>query len=370
MSVRSKEIPKALDMLLHPRVYSERGAWKWRRFRAALGKTWGDKTPWIVARNKRLETLDYGPPNIYLETASACNLRCPICLTGAGLVTRKHGFMKPELAEKLAREIQHQPLQVGTWLGGEPLLNPQIAEIVRILSQRGLMVTMHTNATLLSADKAEALIDAGLGQISFSIDGADPEAYERLRAGASFAKTIENVRGFLIARNAKKSSRPRVVIQTVQPWLGEEIHPYGVQLETPPELRALFEGLGVDEFKTIIAHSWSGQMDDNPNVARNHAGIGRRTVCLTPYTDLTIAWDGRAVTCCGDLDAKGVLGDFNRENLYELWNNPNFQALRRDMHGPAIERHPLCGRCERIWTKPHPLDYELRLSLLRYRLRF
>jgi hypothetical protein len=64
------------------------------------------------------------------------------------------------------------------------------------------------------------------------------------------------------------------------------------------------------------------------------------------------------------------LGDFNRENLYELWNNPNFQALRRDMHGPAIERHPLCGRCERIWTKPHPLDYELRLSLLRYRLRF
>ena len=91
--------------------------------------------------------------------------------------------------------------------------------------------------------------------------------------------------------------------------------------------------------------------------------------CGIPYTDLTIAWNGDAVTCCGDLDAHNVLGNFRDEPLYDLWNNERFRAFRRAMHTDEIESWPLCGSCERLWTQPHPLDYDLRLLLLRHRLR-
>jgi len=95
-----------------------------------------------------------------------------------------------------------------------------------------------------------------------------------------------------------------------------------------------------------------------------------RVACRAPYTDLVIAWNGDALTCCGDLDAQDVLGNLYREELYALWNNPNFRRLRRTMHTPDILRHPLCGTCERLWANAHPLDYQLRLEILRYRLRF
>ncbi|MFP4579741.1 MAG: radical SAM/SPASM domain-containing protein [Candidatus Sumerlaeia bacterium] len=369
MTEKPRGLAKLADAMAHPRVYAERATWKYKRFTHAFRKVFLQAPRWMRACNRRLEVLDYGPISIFLETASGCNLHCPMCPTGVGTVQRKHGFMSTDLARKLVAEIEHQPLQVGTWLGGEPLLHPDIVEIVRILADAGLLVSMHTNATLLNEEMSEALIDAGLGYISFSFDGADAAQYEKLRRGADFNKTLKNVRDFLRVKQEKSLERPWVTIQTVQDYLGEEVHPYGVELETPAEIRQLFAGLPVDEFKCIIAFGWPALLDDSPIVAPNHAHEGTRMACWIPYTDMVIAWDGRVVSCCGDLDALGVLGDFNRENLYELWNNENFQAFRRSMHTNEVETHPLCGKCERIWALPHRLDYELRLSLLRYRLK-
>jgi len=64
--------------------------------------------------------------------------------------------------------------------GGEPLLNPRLADLVAHCSSLGMFTGIATNGLSMTADKAKALIDAGLGSIKFSLDGPK-EMHNRLR---------------------------------------------------------------------------------------------------------------------------------------------------------------------------------------------
>ena len=68
---------------------------------------------------------------------------------------------------------------------------------------------------LLSEERSSNLIDAGLDRISFSIEGTDPERFERERKGASFDKIVRNIDALMALRKKKGVDHPKVRIQTV-----------------------------------------------------------------------------------------------------------------------------------------------------------
>ena len=65
--------------------------------------------------------------------------------------------------------------------GGEPLLRPDIFEIARYGTDRGLRMVMAPNGTLITEDKARQMADAGIKRISISLDGATREIHDRFR---------------------------------------------------------------------------------------------------------------------------------------------------------------------------------------------
>jgi MoaA/NifB/PqqE/SkfB family radical SAM enzyme len=64
--------------------------------------------------------------------------------------------------------------------GGEPLLNPRLADLVAHCSSLGIFTGIATNGLSMTPDKAKDLVDAGLGSIKFSLDGPK-ELHNRLR---------------------------------------------------------------------------------------------------------------------------------------------------------------------------------------------
>lgn len=366
------------DRLAHPARTLRNACWKAEqrlpaRLRSAVEafrEQFGPQPPWIVARNRRQTVVDYGPAYIFLEPTNACNLKCPLCPTGTGKAKRERGLMSVDLVQKVVGELRHKPAQFGFWLAGEPLLHPRIAEMVRIAAQAGLDPGIHSNGARLTPELARELIEAGLGWISFSFDGDTREDYERLRSPARFDDTIGKIRDFLRVRADLGRRTPRVIVQTLIPYQGGEVHPYGVQLQASESFRRMFAGAGVDEFRALLAHSWSGQLDGVEGVAPNRNRTGCRWVCIVPFRDLVIAWNGDILTCCGDLDGVNVLGEVRTKTVSEVWNGEGYQRFRRAMLSSEIETWPLCGGCERIWIlPPHPQDYRLRFEKLRYRLR-
>jgi len=66
--------------------------------------------------------------------------------------------------------------------GGEPLIRPDITTIARYAADKGLIVSLATNGTLVTAEMAGKLKDAGVRRASISIDGADGATHDAFRA--------------------------------------------------------------------------------------------------------------------------------------------------------------------------------------------
>lgn len=114
------------------------------------------------------------------ETTRNCNLNCVHCRAAA---TR--GPYRNELDTEAALALVDQIAAVGKPIviltGGEPLLRPDIFEIARYGTDRGLRMVMAPNGTLVNADNARRMVDAGIQRISISLDGADAASHDRFR---------------------------------------------------------------------------------------------------------------------------------------------------------------------------------------------
>src|SRR5215813_2408451 len=78
---------------------------------------------------------------------------------GKALVSTKHPFL-----------VHMIPIS-----GGEPLMHPDLEEIIRHLRKRGIYAGMITNGFLLSKERIQKLNDAGLEFLQISIDNVTPD---------------------------------------------------------------------------------------------------------------------------------------------------------------------------------------------------
>ena len=114
-----------------------------------------------------------GPQMISWDITNRCNLNCLHCLNRSG-DSKVHDFSN-ELSRKKQLELAHQIVDLRSeqccLCGGETLMNPNIFDIVKILSDGGILVNMVSNGLLLNESVIEKLKDAGIHGIQISIDG-------------------------------------------------------------------------------------------------------------------------------------------------------------------------------------------------------
>ena len=100
-----------------------------------------------------------------------CNLACSYC-------NEFDGISKPVPIEMLLRRIDRLAelrTTVITISGGEPLLHPELDEIIRRIRHHGAIATLITNGYLLSPDRIQRLNRAGLDHLQISIDNVQPD---------------------------------------------------------------------------------------------------------------------------------------------------------------------------------------------------
>ncbi|MFN8005534.1 MAG: radical SAM protein [Terriglobia bacterium] len=100
-----------------------------------------------------------------------CNLACTYC-------NEFDDFSKPVPTAEMLRRIDDLA-RLGTSIitisGGEPLLHPDLDEIIRHMRRRGIIAGMITNGYLLTVERIERLNRAGLEHLQISIDNAVPD---------------------------------------------------------------------------------------------------------------------------------------------------------------------------------------------------
>src|SRR2546428_7496662 len=100
-----------------------------------------------------------------------CNLSCKYC-------NEYDDFSKPVRNETMFRRVD-KLAELGTSVitisGGEPLLHPELDEIIRRIRQRGMIAGLITNGYLLTVERIERLNQTGLEWLQISIDNVTPD---------------------------------------------------------------------------------------------------------------------------------------------------------------------------------------------------
>lgn len=137
-----------------------------------------------------LHKLDKRYLAVNLDPVMACNLRCKMCyFTDEDYVRTLKGQFKKEELHQVAEAIFKRALKLQIGCGTEPTLYKDLDYIVALGKQYKVpYISLTTNANLLTEEKIENLIKAGLNEFTISLHGVTKTSYESFMKKASYDK--------------------------------------------------------------------------------------------------------------------------------------------------------------------------------------
>jgi len=271
-----------------------------------------------------------GPLTLAIESTAKCNLFCSMC-------PRETLYFPPRDMElSLFRKIIDEGrdfLEFAVPYGvGEPLLNPEIYEMIGYCRDLGVPTGLSTNATVLTEKASRKLIEAGLDYIIFAFDGATPETFAKYRKGADFHKVRDNILTFL---RVKKEMKAGIfcIVQAVK------LKDNAAEL---PDLIRMWRVDGINEvrIKKDEVHN-PGSAIPGDNVSRPPL---RHPCYLLWRGPMYIHYDGTAYPCCYIYPDEAV-GNCRRNTLREIWNSASMTRLRQAHIRGDLSAYRACRNC-------------------------
>ena len=298
----------------------------------------------------RGEQVDYQPIRMDYEVVSRCNFRCVMCMVrdwpgGKRAEDLPLADFKRSLNELYGLvEIKLQGL-------GEPLLHPDICEMVAEAARRHIWTRLTVNGSLLHVNQNYArLIDADPGEVQVSIDGASKQVFEQIRQGAWFEKVVANARllnRYCSARDLNKT-RSWTVVQAANLHELEDIVRLGAAMEftrmTFSVAIATFgsaewarKNQGLDVAHQVSPERVAGLVELGRslgievtfwNASQKFALHGDpRALCAWLWERAFVSSDLRIVPCCVLSNPEMMdLGD--ARSFMGAWNQPAYRRLR------------------------------------------
>ena len=120
------------------------------------------------------------------NTTNACNMYCDHCYRDAGCKAEEE--LSTAEAKTLLEQIARANFKIMIFSGGEPLMRPDIVELVAYATSLGLRPVFGTNGTLITLDMAQKLKDAGAMGMGISLDSMDKEKHNQFRKFGSLGR--------------------------------------------------------------------------------------------------------------------------------------------------------------------------------------
>ncbi len=283
------------------------------------------------------KTILWGrPPILTIEPTNLCNLHCPLCTTGSGEMKRVAGRMSIETFKKILDLMGDEIFFLLLYHQGEPYLNPDFLEFVRLAKQKKIYCTTSTNGHYFSEENIHATIDSGLDSMIVSVDGVTQETYERYRVNGKLDRVLEGVRRFMEVKRQRRVKTPLIALQFLVMKHNEH---------ELPAIRKLARELGVDrllikniEVRSVEeAREWLPQNEtfrryefDGKHLRVKNAD---KKSCPRPWLSTLVNWDGGVVPCCFDKNGEFEMGNVNQARvLDEVWKNEKFQQFRHRLN--------------------------------------
>jgi len=304
------------------------------------------------------EDVKVDPRSIRLEASTVCQLKCPACPTGTGLIREALGAGFLALSD-FRRIVDENPrisrIELSNW--GEIFLNRELLRMMEYAYKRNVALQASNGVNLndVGDDVLEGLVRYKVRRVTVSIDGASQETYGLYRVGGDFGRVIENVKKINAFKARYHSRFPELSWQFV--IFGHNEHEIGKAREMAADLNMHFrpklswEDLYTEPFSPIR----------DADRVRREAGLGAATrgeyrarygqeymlrrCCLELWTSPQINYDGRLLGCT--VNFWGDYGNVFETGLVQSLNSDRMIYAREMLMGKRPARADIpCSRCK------------------------
>ena len=277
------------------------------------------------------------------ELTNNCNLRCPECSSGSARMTRKRGYMDPELFKRVMTDLKQYLFNINLYFQGEPMLHPGFFSFLE--SGLNIHTTVSTNGHFLSAENSERLVTSGLNKLIISLDGTDQETYSLYRISGKIDDVLNGIKRISDARDRYKSAL-KIEIQFLVNRKNEHQIPSAEAIAKKNKLSLRLKSMQISDNKSIEkwlplnSHFSRYRLKDGEYVLKNT--LPDR--CARLWFNPVITWDGKVIPCCFDKDAEYIMGDLNQDSFRDIWNGPKYRIFRKSI---LSGRHmiEICRNC-------------------------
>lgn len=139
--------------------------------------------------------LTGGALRLIFEITRKCNLFCSHCMVSAD--AKQTSVASHERLIKLMGELKQNNVSKIMFTGGEPLLVDNIADYIGLASNDGIIVDLNSNLTLANDSMISKLCEAGVAEVTTSIDGKE-ETHCMLRGNKNaYSNTVRAIKSFV-----------------------------------------------------------------------------------------------------------------------------------------------------------------------------
>ncbi len=279
-------------------------------------------------------------PKIYIEITNRCNLHCSFCrgTVREGRVLSVSDFRR--YAEEARPFTDHLYLHVM----GEPLLHPELDDILTVAGDLGLRVGITTNGTLLDRRLDTLLRHRDmLYKVSISLHSFEANHLphmtmaEYLQGATDSARTLGTA-GVIVALRLWNEHKATAA-EAPQNTMNDAILAH-LRAEFPHEWTPNRRGERIGEGVYL---EW-GESFDWPATDGSVPDYGPRAHCFAMKDHIAILADGRVLPCCIDCDGVMPLGTLEENSLAEILKGPaarDFLAAKTK----SCLNYPLCRHC-------------------------
>jgi MoaA/NifB/PqqE/SkfB family radical SAM enzyme len=242
---------------------------------------------------------------VEVEPTTACDLACAFCPRGS--LTRPEGRLSEEDFQSILKNLGN-PSDRGMLLFsgfGEPMQHERLPVFVRDAKQAGWFCGITTNGTRLSEPSARSLVSAGLDVLQVSLHAVTEATYRRVVKRGSYDEVVSRVESILpVCAN-------RILLAlnfTVTPWNREETRDFA----------SYWRERGVSHINFSRCHNRGGHFRGLPPASNLPASARAHAGCWTYRNALYVAWDGRLLACCNDLNGETHRGDLRYTPFREI----------------------------------------------------
>lgn len=267
----------------------------------------------------------------YLAITDACNLNCPFCPNPKG-----HDFMSVTDIKRYLTQIKPYCDYLYLHLLGEPLLHPDLNEILDLADQMAFKIQLVTNGILL-AHYPQLLEHPSLRKLAVSVHAVD-----KIKVEETYFETLDSL-------IEKMTAYPQKYLE-LRFYAPKSLNGQALAYLNDLKKRFNFEATTKKDSYRLKANvfAYFAELFTWPNI--NDPYLGNTGFCRGASEMLGVLPNGTVVICCLDSEGHTKIGNLKTNDLKTILAGETYQNICRAFK----EGRLICDLCQRC----------------RYRLRF